>query len=106
MADEMQVIEKSLSINNKLPKQLEKAIDRNVVLRIGWTSAGDPVPKNGELGLCPGLPKNSKLRALGVLGSWIAAFGKGGTFTIQGDSGSFLGAGNDGNNITCESSRY
>ena len=45
MADEMQVIEKSLSINNKLPKQLEKAIDRNVVLRIGWTSAGDPVPE-------------------------------------------------------------
>ena len=51
------------------------AAEQNAILRIGWTNAGDPVPKNGELGLCPGLPEGARLRALGVLGSWVAAFG-------------------------------
>ena len=49
------------------------------------------------------MPGNTKrceeIRALGTLGSWTAAFGKGGSFTIQGDTGSFLGAANDGNVI-------
>ncbi|HJL59366.1 MAG TPA: hypothetical protein QF621_03345, partial [Candidatus Thalassarchaeaceae archaeon] len=102
MADVLDIVERSFSINSKLGSRLEAAAEQNAILRIGWTNSGEPVPKNGELGLCPGLPKGSKLRALGTLGSWIAAFGKGGTFTIQGDSGSFLGAGNNGNTITCE----
>ncbi len=102
MADVLDIVERSFSINSKLGSRLEAAAEQNAILRIGWTNAGEPVPKNGELGLCPGLPKGSKLRALGTLGSWIAAFGMGGTFTIQGDSGSFLGAGNNGNIITCE----
>ncbi|EHR76837.1 MAG: putative glutamate synthase, alpha subunit [uncultured Candidatus Poseidoniales archaeon] len=42
------------------------------------------------------------MRALGVLGSWTSPFGSGGTFTLQGDAGSFLGAGNRGNVIVCE----
>jgi hypothetical protein len=42
------------------------------------------------------------MRALGVLGSWTAPFGSGGTFTLQGDAGAFLGAGNRGNVIVCE----
>ena len=104
MADVLDIVERSFSINSKLGSRLEAAAQQNAILRIGWTNSGEPVPKNGELGLCPGLPEGSKLRALGVLGSWIAAFGKGGTFTIQGDSGSFLGAGNDGNTVICERS--
>jgi glutamate synthase domain-containing protein 3 len=104
MADALDIVERSFSINSKLSSRLEAAAEQNAILRIGWTNSGDPVPKNGELGLCPGLPVGSKLRALGVLGSWIAPFGKGGSFTIQGDSGSFLGAGNDGNTIICERS--
>ena len=104
MADVLDIVERSFSINSKLGSRLEAAAQQNAILRIGWTNSGEPVPKNGELGLCPGLPKGSKLRALGVLGSWIAAFGNGGNFTIQGDSGSFLGAGNNGNTITCEQS--
>lgn len=104
MADALDVVARSFNINNKLGPKLEAAAEQNAILRIGWTNAGDPVPKNGELGLCPGIPKGAKIRALGTLGSWTAAFGKGGTFTIQGDSGSYLGAANNGNVITCERS--
>ena len=102
MAATDDVVERSMSINSRLPAQLEKALERNIVLRIGWTTSGDPVPKNGELGLCPQLPEGARIRSLGTLGPFTAAFGKGGTFTHQGDCGSFLGAGNDGNTITCE----
>lgn len=104
MADTLDVVARSFNINNKLGPKLEAAAEQNAILRIGWTNAGDPVPKNGELGLCPGIPKGAKIRALGTLGSWTAAFGKGGFFTIQGDVGSFLGAANNGNQITCERS--
>ncbi len=97
-----EVIASSMSINSRLPAQLEKALERNIVLRIGWTTNGEPVPKDGELGLCPNLPDGSKVRSLGNLGPFTAAFGQGGTFTHQGDVGSFLGAGNNGNKITCE----
>ena len=92
MAADLDLVELSLKINSKLPPQLEKAVERNVVLRIGWTSSGDQVPKNGELGLCPNLPPKSKVRSLGILGSFVAAFGKGGTYTHQGEIGSFFGA--------------
>ena len=104
MADTLDVVARSFNINNKLGPKLEAAAEQNAILRIGWTNAGGPVPKNGELGLCPGIPKGAKIRALGTLGSWTAAFGKGGVFTIQGDVGSFLGAANNGNQITCERS--
>ena len=102
MAASDDVVERSMSINSRLPAQLEKALERNIVLRIGWTTNGDPVPKNGELGLCPNLPDGSRIRSLGKLGPFTAAFGKGGNFTHQGSCGSFLGAGNNGNTITCE----
>ena len=102
MAEPREVVERSFKINKKLGPRLVEAAKQDAILRIGWTSAGDPVPKDGELGLCPNLPSGSKMRALGVLGSWVAAFGSGGNFTIQGDSGAFLGAGNRGNTIVCE----
>lgn len=97
-----EVVSRSMSINSRLPAQLEKAIKRNIVLRIGWTTSGEAVPKQGELGLCPILPKGSRIRSLGYLGPFTAAFGQGGTFTHQGTCESFLGAANDGNVITCE----
>lgn len=102
MADVSDVVLRSMSINEKLGPRLQAAAEQNAILRIGWTNAGDPVPKNGELGLCPALPKGARIRALGVLGSWVSAFGKGGSFTVQGDAGSFLGAANDGTTIVCE----
>lgn len=102
MADVSEVVARSMSINEKLGPRLQAAADQNAILRIGWTNAGDPVPKNGELGLCPALPDGARIRALGVLGSWVAAFGKGGSFTLQGDAGSYLGAANQGTTIVCE----
>ena len=102
MAEPREVVERSFNINKKLGPRLIAAAEQNAILRIGWTNSGEPVPKNGELGLCPNLPEGARMRALGVLGSWVAAFGSGGNFTIQGDAGSFLGAGNRGNTITCE----
>ena len=102
MASIEDVVASSMSINSRLPAQLEKALERNIVLRIGWTTSGEPVPKDGELGLCPNLPDGSKVRSLGYLGPFTAAFGHGGTYTHQGEIGSFLGAGNNGNKITCE----
>lgn len=102
MAEAHDVVERSFNINSKLGPRLVAAAEQNAILRIGWTNAGEPVPKNGELGLCPDLPKGARMRALGVLGSWTAPFGSGGTFTLQGDAGAFLGAGNRGNTIVCE----
>ena len=102
MAGNADAVQRSLNINAKLGPRLEAAAQQNAILRIGWTNAGDPVPKNGELGLCPGLPQGARIRALGVLGSWVAAFGQGGSFTLQGDAGGFLGAGNNGTSIRCE----
>ena len=102
MAGVSEVVLRSMNINEKLGPRLIAAAEQNAILRIGWTNAGDPVPKNGELGLCPALPEGARLRALGVLGSWVAAFGSGGSFTLQGDAGSFLGAANQGTAIVCE----
>ena len=84
MATVEEVVASSMSINSRLPAQLEKALERNIVLRIGWTTNGDPVPKDGEMGLCPNLPAGSKVRSLGYLGPFTAAFGQGGSFTHQG----------------------
>ena len=102
MAEVSDVVQRSMSINEKLHPRLKTAAEQNAILRIGWTNAGDPVPKNGELGLCPGLPEGARIRALGKLGSWVAAFGRGGSFTIQGDAEHYLGAINNGCTITCE----
>ena len=102
MAGVSEVVLRSMNINEKLGPRLVAAAEQNAILRIGWTNAGDPVPKNGELGLCPALPEGARLRALGVLGSWVAAFGSGGSFTLQGDAGSFLGAANQGTTVICE----
>ena len=83
MASVDELVANSMSINSRLPSQLEKALERNIVLRIGWTTAGDPVPKEGEMGLCPNLPDGSKVRSLGYLGPFTASFGNGGTYTHQ-----------------------
>jgi len=102
MAESKDAITASLEINLRLSKAIGKAVEKNSILRIGWTSSGTPTPKEGEMGLCPGLPKGARVRALGRLGDFISAASKGGTFTIQGEAGDFLGAGNDGGEIICE----
>ena len=52
MAEAHDVVERSFNINSKLGPRLVAAAEQNAILRIGWTNAGEPVPKNGELGLC------------------------------------------------------
>ena len=67
MAEAHDVVDRSFNINSKLGPRLIAAAEQNAILRIGWTNAGEPVPKNGELGLCPNLPKGARMRALHCL---------------------------------------
>ena len=77
MADVPEVVQRSLNINEKLGPRLIAAAEQNAILRIGWTNAGDPVPKNGELGLCPGLPEGARLRAVQGTGPVHRSLGQG-----------------------------
>ena len=43
MADVLDIVERSFSINSKLGSRLEAAAQQNAILRIGWTNAGEPV---------------------------------------------------------------
>ena len=54
MAGAQDVVERSMSINAKFLPRLKAAVEQNALLRIGWTGSGEEVPKNGEVGLCPG----------------------------------------------------
>ncbi|MGB2276457.1 MAG: hypothetical protein ACPH5S_05750 [Candidatus Poseidoniaceae archaeon] len=51
------LMERSIGINRQLAGALDTAIERNAILRIGWTADGTEVPKDGESGLCPFLPE-------------------------------------------------
>ena len=53
-------MERSIGINRQLAGALETAIERNAILRIGWTADGTEVPKEGESGLCPSFPKEPR----------------------------------------------
>ena len=66
------LMERSIGINRQLAGALETAIERNAILRIGWTADGTEVPKEGESGLCPFLPEGARVRSLGRLGPWIS----------------------------------
>ena len=77
MAGAQDVVERSMSINAKFLPRLKAAVEQNALLRIGWTGSGEEVPKNGEVGLCPGIPEGARIKALGKLGSWTSPFGAG-----------------------------
>ena len=101
MAGAQDVVERSMSINAKFLPRLKAAVEQNALLRIGWTGSGEEVPKNGEVGLCPGIPEGARIKALGKLGSWTSPFGAGGRFNVEGEVGSFFGAYNNGSTVTC-----
>ena len=101
MAGAEDVVERSMSINAKFLPRLKAAVEQNALLRIGWTGSGEEVPKNGEVGLCPGIPEGARIKALGKLGSWTSPFGAGGRFNVEGEVGSFFGAYNNGSTVTC-----
>ena len=100
MAGAQDVVERSMSINAKFLPRLKAAVEQNALLRIGWTGSGEEVPKNGEVGLCPGIPEGARIKALGKLGSWTSSFGAGGKFSVEGEVGSFFGAYNNGSTVT------
>ena len=40
---------KSVKLNRDLDKMLEQALQRDLLVRIGWGKQGDEKPKNGEI---------------------------------------------------------
>ncbi len=95
------LMERSIGINRQLAGALDTAIERNAILRIGWTADGTEVPKDGESGLCPFLPEGARVRSLGRLGPWISA-GSSGSLDHRGDAGSMFGAALQDGRLLCE----
>ena len=82
---------KSIKLNRDLDKMLAQAIERDLLVRIGWGREGDEKPKNGEIGALSMLPENSRSLLLGDLGEGAGLLNRGGTATIQGSVSSIAG---------------
>ena len=93
---------KSVKLNRDLDKMLEQALQRDLLVRIGWGKQGDEKPKNGEIGVITHLPENSRVLLLGDLGECAGAMNDGGIFTLQGGCSSMLGAFQNSGRITIE----
>ena len=53
-----EVTAKSIKLNRDLEKKiLTEALERDLLVRIGWGRNGDEKPKNGEIGVITHLPK-------------------------------------------------
>ncbi|MEC7664951.1 MAG: hypothetical protein VYD21_02725 [Candidatus Thermoplasmatota archaeon] len=83
--------DKSIKLNRDLDKMLAQAIERDLLVRIGWGREGDEKPKNGEIGALSMLPENSRSLLLGELGEGAGLLNRGGTATIQGSVSSIAG---------------
>ena len=75
---------KSVKLNRDLDKMLQQALERDLLVRIGWGKQGDEKPKSGEIGVITHLPEKSRVLLLGDLGECAGAMNDGGTFTLQG----------------------
>ena len=87
-----EITEDSVKLNRQLDKYLERALEENKPVKIGWGQAGDERPKNGELGVITHLPKGARVLCLGALGESSGSMNRGGTFTLQGSAGSLFGS--------------
>lgn len=96
------VTAKSVKLNRDLDKMLEQALERDLLVRIGWGKQGDEKPKSGEIGVVTHLPASSRVLLLGELGECAGAMNDGGTFTLQGGCASMLGAFQRSGRITIE----
>ena len=85
-------IVRSLKLNRNLANNLEKAIQLDRAIKIGWGAQGDAKPKEGEIGIAPHLPEGARVRLLGNLGDFTATCCKGGSFTLEGNAMSWFGA--------------
>jgi len=87
-----EVTDKSVKLNRDLEKMLVEALERDLLVRIGWGRNGDEKPKEGEIGVITHLPKKSRVLLLGNLGECCGAMNRGGNLTIQGGCSSMAGA--------------
>ncbi len=87
-----EVTSKSIKLNRDLEKMLSEALDRDLLVRIGWGRGGDEKPKEGEIGVITHLPEKSRVLLLGNLGECAGALNQGGHFTLQGNCSSMAGA--------------
>ncbi len=97
-----EVTAKSVKLNRDLDGMLEQALERDLLVRIGWGKQGDEKPKKGEIGVITHLPPKSRVLLLGDLGECAGAMNEGGTFTLQGGCASMLGAFQTSGRITVE----
>ena len=81
-----EVTAKSIKLNRDLKKMLSEALERDLLVRIGWGRGGDEKPKDGEIGVITHLPEKSRVLLLGNLGECAGAMNQGGNFTLQGNS--------------------
>jgi len=87
-----EVTAKSMKLGRDLDGMLSEALERDLLVRIGWGRGGDEKPKRGEIGAISHLPVKSRVLLLGNLGECAGAMNNGGNFTLQGSSTSMLGA--------------
>ena len=83
---------KSIKLNRDLDAYVEKALEQDRPVKIGWGRAGDERPKDGEFGVLTHLPKGARVLCLGDLGDCVGVANRGGTLTLRGSAGSMLGA--------------
>ncbi|HJM19744.1 MAG TPA: hypothetical protein QF802_04745, partial [Candidatus Thalassarchaeaceae archaeon] len=60
-----EMVEKSIQLNRELSALLEKALESNKAIKIGWGKGNDPKPRNGEMGVASHLPIGARVRLLG-----------------------------------------
>lgn len=83
--------DRSEKLNRDLDRMLVQAIERDLLVRIGWGREGDEKPKNGEIGALSLLPDESRSLLLGNLGEGAGLMNRGGTATVQGSVASMAG---------------
>ncbi|MDP7203788.1 MAG: hypothetical protein QGF72_06630, partial [Candidatus Poseidoniaceae archaeon] len=102
MAEMREDVVRSLQLNRDLARLVERALQLDQGMKVGWSRNGEPNPKQGEMGVAPGLPEGARLRMLGALNDCVAAFSTGGNFTLEGTAGELFGAWNNGGNLSVE----
>ena len=97
-----EMVEKSIQLNRELISLLEKALESNKAIKIGWGKGNDPKPRDGEMGVASHLPIGARVRLLGDISDMAAICAEGGNFTLEGDASGLFGAWNRGAKLVVE----
>ena len=87
-----EITAKSVKLNRDLDRYVEKGLEEDRPVKIGWGKAGDERPKEGEIGVITYLPEGARVLCLGTLGELAGGINLGGAFTLRGSASSMLGA--------------